>query len=85
MFNVDFSTVEEKDAFLASLAHIRQRLTPPERQLVDNHELMMRLFDKVQTEATHAPTNEQATTQSFLSNGGRGRVTNEEYDMYISR
>ena len=47
MFNVDISTVEKKDAFMASLAHIRQRLAPPGRQLVGNHKLMMRLFNKV--------------------------------------
>ena len=71
MFDVHFSTVEEKDVFLASLKHIRERLTPPGRPLVDNRELMMKLFDQVPAEATHAPTNEQATTKSFLRNGGR--------------
>ena len=48
-------TVEEKNALTATLTHIRQRLIPCARSLVDNEELMMMLFDKVEIEATHAP------------------------------
>ena len=66
MFDVSFSTVDKKVAFMDRLARIRKHLTPPGRPLVENRELMSMLFDKVETEATH----EQATTKTFLRNGG---------------
>ena len=68
MVKVNFHSVEEMDTFTARLTNIRKCLTPPERPLLDNHELMMMLFDEVEREATHASTNEQATTKSFLHN-----------------
>ena len=49
---INFSTVEEKVALITRLAHFRQPLIPCARPPVDNRELMMMLFDKVETDHT---------------------------------
>ena len=66
--DLNFNSRAEKDAFIARLTNIRQCLIPLQWPLVDNHKLMLMLFDQLNTEATHTPTNEQPTTKSFLCN-----------------
>ena len=42
---------------MAGLTQIKQRLAPCARPMVDNQELMTMGQNKVEPEATHAPTN----------------------------
>ena len=83
MFDVNFTSVEEKEAFMARLKRVRQRLTPRGRPLVDNRELMSMLFDEVETEATQAPTTEQAVTKSFLHNAGKYNMQEQWKYQYV--
>ena len=54
MLDINFSAVEEKDAFNARL-HIYNVLFLVKKTAVDNRLLMTTVFDKVETKATHAP------------------------------
>ena len=67
MLDMNFASVEQKEAFAYRFKHIRQHLTPV-RLLPDNLELMSMLFDAVESETTHTPTPhifEHALTKSF--------------------
>ena len=45
MFNVSFSSVKEKDGFVARLRRTLAMLTPPARLVMDDHELMLMLSE----------------------------------------
>ena len=92
MFDINFTSAEEKEAFMARLKRIRQRLTPAGAPLVDNRELMSRLFDAVDEEATQPSSAstlaDEPVTKSFLPNGGEeihsnSRRTSTLCDVYV--
>ena len=51
MLDINFSTVEEKDAFTQRLNNVRKRLTPKGSSSLDNCSLMLAMFDAVEREA----------------------------------
>ena len=87
MLDINFSTVEEKDAFTQRLKDVRKRLTPEGSSSLDNCTLMLAMFDAVEREAAQAqdlpsiemePMDEQEAstdyvplTKSFQRNSGK--------------
>ena len=71
-FDVYFPSTDDKDAFLARLHRVRERLTPPGQKLLSYRKLMLRLLDAVETddEATQA-TDRAAGITSMNRNGGK--------------
>ena len=55
MSNVNFSSVREKEVLKDRLTHIRQCLTSIGTPAVDNCELITRLSDKIERQATCVP------------------------------
>ena len=48
-FDIHFNNTVDKEAFTKRLGEVRQALTPPGHQLLDNYGVMMKLFDIVES------------------------------------
>ena len=52
--DVYFRSSTEKDAFIAKLQRIREHWTPPGKKLITYQDLLLRMLDAVEEEATQA-------------------------------
>ena len=75
-FDVNFSSVEQKEAFSHKMNAVRKLLTPPGSRPIDNFNLFATLFDMVSQQDVHThssltPPTPTLTTKSFLPNSGK--------------
>ena len=71
--DVYFRSSSDKDAFMARLKRIRERLTPPGKKLLSYQDLMLRMFDAV--EASTGEATQATDAASTTMNRNRGNVS----------
>ena len=71
--DVYFRSSSDKDAFMARLKRIRERLTPPGQKLLSYQDLMLRMFDAV--EASTGEATQATDAASTTMNRNRGNVS----------
>ena len=69
--DVNFTTEAEKDAFGAQLSAVRDRLTPRGSPMLNNHDLLLALFDLASNKPSSSESQQYPSSGSFLRNAGQ--------------
>ena len=68
---MNFTTEAEKDAFGAQLSAVRDRLTPRGSPMLNNHDLLLALFDLASNKPSSSESQQYPSSGSFLRNAGQ--------------